>query len=163
MGAVVTAICDEGEGLTLCERHSQGYDWTQCHVNFKLLLWVFLCNLIDMWHTHGTKIWAILCTMASSGVLLPIQNVHLDSWCRATASLAPFHSNMTSPENVGCAVQRCILWQSSLDMVLIVAMDKQKSSQLYVPDTAYLECIHAAGYRLTFTHVVWLRRPTVCF
>jgi hypothetical protein len=31
---LITAICDEGDGLTLCE---QCYDCTHCHVTFKLL------------------------------------------------------------------------------------------------------------------------------
>jgi hypothetical protein len=43
---LVTDICDEGEGLTLCE-FSQGYDSSHFCVTFKVL-WRFLWNLIDI-------------------------------------------------------------------------------------------------------------------
>jgi hypothetical protein len=45
---LVTAVCDEDNGLTLCERLSQGYDHTHSDVTFKVLLWRFPQNLIDM-------------------------------------------------------------------------------------------------------------------
>jgi hypothetical protein len=44
----VTAVRDEDNGLTLCERLSQGYDHTHSDVTFKVLLWRFPQNLIDM-------------------------------------------------------------------------------------------------------------------
>jgi hypothetical protein len=45
---LVTAVRDEDNGLTLCERLSQGYDHTHSDVTFKVLLWRFPQNLIDM-------------------------------------------------------------------------------------------------------------------
>jgi hypothetical protein len=41
---IITAICNEGAGLTLCDQLSQGYNCTCCHVAFEVLLWRFLCN-----------------------------------------------------------------------------------------------------------------------
>ncbi len=38
---LITAIHDEGDGLTLCEWLSQGYGCTHCHIIFKVLLWRF--------------------------------------------------------------------------------------------------------------------------
>jgi hypothetical protein len=57
---LVNAIHDESDGLILCEWHSLGYGCTQSCVSFgfagsdrmivfKLLLWSFLCNLINLW------------------------------------------------------------------------------------------------------------------
>lgn len=45
---MLTAVCVECEGLTLCKQLSEGYDHIYCHVGFKAMLWKFLCNLIDM-------------------------------------------------------------------------------------------------------------------
>jgi hypothetical protein len=48
---LITAIHDEGDGLMLCDLHTQGYDCTfvlGTIVPFKALLWNFLCDLIDM-------------------------------------------------------------------------------------------------------------------
>jgi hypothetical protein len=36
---LLTAICDEGDGLTLHEELSQCYDCTHCQVTSKVLLW----------------------------------------------------------------------------------------------------------------------------
>ncbi len=44
----VTAICDEGDGLTLCEQLSLCHDYMYCHVTFEVFLWRFLWNLIDL-------------------------------------------------------------------------------------------------------------------
>jgi hypothetical protein len=57
---LVNAIHDESDGLILCEWHSLGYGCTQSCVSFgfsgsermiffKLLLWSFPCNLINLW------------------------------------------------------------------------------------------------------------------
>jgi hypothetical protein len=58
--AALTAIHDEGDGLTCCECHSQGYDHAHSRqvsfsfagidgmVTFKVWLWSFLCKLSDM-------------------------------------------------------------------------------------------------------------------
>jgi hypothetical protein len=56
----ITAIHDGGDGLILCEWHSQGYNLTHsCHVcsslaktvttiTLKMFVWSFLCNLIGI-------------------------------------------------------------------------------------------------------------------
>jgi hypothetical protein len=58
---LVTAICDEGDGLILFEGHSQGHGYPlSCHVSFgftvtdtmvtfQIFIVELLCNLIDMW------------------------------------------------------------------------------------------------------------------
>jgi hypothetical protein len=39
-------IHDESDGLTLCERFSQGYDYAHYYVSFKLLSFLFTISLI---------------------------------------------------------------------------------------------------------------------
>jgi hypothetical protein len=43
------AYHDEGNnGLTLCEQHSQAYDHLMFPLISSVLLWIFLCNLLDL-------------------------------------------------------------------------------------------------------------------
>jgi hypothetical protein len=46
---IITAICNEGASLTLCDQLSQGYNCTCCHVTFEVLLWRFLCYNLDIY------------------------------------------------------------------------------------------------------------------
>jgi small subunit ribosomal protein S15Ae len=43
-----------------CGELSQCYDCTLCHVSFKVLLWRFICNLIDIWHLNIPQLWRCL-------------------------------------------------------------------------------------------------------
>jgi hypothetical protein len=61
--SLITNIDDENDGWILCEEHTQGHERTHsCCVCFglvridvmvtlKVLLWIFLCNLIDVCST----------------------------------------------------------------------------------------------------------------
>jgi hypothetical protein len=44
---LITAICDYGDGLTLCEQNSEGYDCTHCCITCNML-WRF--SLLSDWY-----------------------------------------------------------------------------------------------------------------
>lgn len=61
--SLVTSIHDESDGWILCEEHSQGHECTHSYcvcfglaridvmIILKMLLWIFLCNFIDVCFT----------------------------------------------------------------------------------------------------------------
>jgi hypothetical protein len=90
---LVTAIYDEVKCLILCERDSQGYDWTHsCHAQFVLagtdtrlpsisFLWRPLCNLLEVtmsfvsWLSHWRLVY--LARQLSGSLTTHCWSVHL--------------------------------------------------------------------------------------
>jgi hypothetical protein len=69
--SLIINIHDESDGWIICEEHSQGHEHTHsCCVCFglvgidvmvtlKVLLWIFLCNLIDVCSTNMQESYAL--------------------------------------------------------------------------------------------------------
>jgi hypothetical protein len=86
---LVNAVHDESDGLILCEWHSLGYGCTQSCVSFgfagsdrmivfKLLLWSFLCNLINLWGHEWMTVF--LCKIYLQAQRQVVVHVHIFLW-----------------------------------------------------------------------------------